>query len=129
MRKILLKSTYPPVLLNGISMLISSIMALFTSLYLENWSPIPIMDYKQCFFYMVIIAILSNFIGYNLYAFLLKKYTATFLSFCGFIQPFFAALMGWMLLGERVTYHFYFSAAIVLIGLYIYFSSPSLSCL
>ena len=121
MRKIITKTPYPPILLNGLSMVICSVMAFFTSLFLENWTPLPIMHYKQFIIYGLMISLVSNFIGYNLYAHLLRKYTATFLSFCAFIQPFFAALLGWILLGEGVTWHFFASAFIVLIGLYIFY--------
>jgi drug/metabolite transporter (DMT)-like permease len=56
-----------------------------------------------------------------MYASLLKKYTATFMSFAGFIAPLFTALYGWAFLGEIITWHFYASSAIVFVGLFLFY--------
>ena len=43
------------------------------------------------------------------------------ISFTGFIEPFFAAIYAWILLGETVTASFFVSLCIVGIGLYIFY--------
>ena len=63
----------------------------------------------------------SSVLGYLLYTMMLKKYTATFLSFAGFIQPLCAAILGWFFLGEYVTYTFFLSAILVFSGLYLFY--------
>ena len=63
---------------------------------------------------------LTPIIGYNLYAHLLSRYSATFLSFAGFMTPLFAAALGWIFLGEMVTWHFFATMAMVLCGLYLF---------
>ena len=52
---------------------------------------------------------------------LLKKYSATFMSFTSFLSPLFAALYGWAFFQEIISWHFYVSAVIVFTGLYIFY--------
>jgi len=52
---------------------------------------------------------------------LLKTYTTTFLSFAGFMSPFFAAFYGWVWFGETTTWHFYASSVIVFVGLALFY--------
>jgi drug/metabolite transporter (DMT)-like permease len=56
-----------------------------------------------------------------LYGYLLKKYTATFLAFAGFLGPLFSAFYGWLFLSEVITWHFYLSAVLVFAGLYMFY--------
>jgi drug/metabolite transporter (DMT)-like permease len=120
MRKVVRDHGYSPMLANGWSMLIGGAMALSHSILTENWDPVPVTQWTpflECFFLLFII---SNMIGYNLYGYLLKRFTATFMSFAGFTTPVFCALWGWMFLGETVPFDFYISACIVFLGLYIF---------
>lgn len=121
MRRSIRKKSYPLVLANGISMLIGGIFALLTSLLFEHWDPLPVTDYKLFLIYLLIFIFISNLTSYNLYAFLLKYYTATFLSFAGFICPLFTAFIAWLFLGEIVTWVFFFSSALIFLGLYIFY--------
>lgn len=106
---------------NGFSMLFGGILALFHSFLVENWNPFPVISYVPFFECALALLIVSNLIAYNLYGFLFKKFTATFLSFAGFTTPLFTALFGWFFLGETVTLPFYLSAAVVFIGLFIFY--------
>lgn len=106
---------------NGLSMVIGGVMALCQSAVMESWTPLPvteIMPFLECAFLLVII---SNLICYNLYGWLLKKHSATFMSFAGFTTPLFTALFGWFFLGEVVSWPFYLSAAIVFLGLLTFY--------
>jgi len=119
MRHSIRKTAYPGMLSNGISMIIAGIVMLPLSLIFENWNPVPVTNYSKFLFYMIILIITSNIMAYNLYADLLKKYTATFLSLAGLMQPLFAALIGWIVLNEGVGWPFFVSAVAVFIGLSI----------
>jgi drug/metabolite transporter (DMT)-like permease len=70
---------------------------------------------------MAAIILISNIICHNIYGYLLKQYTATFIAFTGFLAPLFSALYGWAFLNERITWHFYASSFIVFIGLAIFY--------
>lgn len=109
-----------PLSANGLSMLMGGVIAIGHSLLVENWNPIPVSNltiYLECTLLLIII---SNLICYNLYGHLLKKYSATFVSFAGFTTPLFTALFGWFFLGEIVTWPFYISFMIVLVGLFLF---------
>ena len=97
-KKIINEFEYTPIMANGISMMIGGCLAL-THSYMsgESWSPIPVISgqyaaFIECAFWMTII---PNVICYNLYGFLLKRFSATFMSLAGLVTPLFASLFGW----------------------------------
>lgn len=117
LRQLVNENGYSPFMANGLSMTLGGTIALGHSLCMESWNPIPVTEvipFLECTFLLILI---SNLICYNLYGFLLKRFSATFISFAGFITPFFTALFGWYLLGEVVTWPFYLSAVVVFVGL------------
>jgi drug/metabolite transporter (DMT)-like permease len=105
---------------NGFSMLLGGSIALIHSYLTENWDPIPVTNPAAFFSLALVVMVISNFLAYNIYGYLLKKYTATFLSFAGFITPLFSALFGFLFLGETVTSSFWVSSSIVFFGLYLF---------
>jgi len=143
-KKLVKRNNYTPSSINGIAMLWGGILALITSLLLENQ---PLLKFPpestkinllginvQDFifgqhgyilliiaFYMSALILLANFGFYNLYIHLLKKYSATFISFAGFMSPLFTALLGWMFLDEKLTVTFFISVFIVSFGLFIFY--------
>jgi drug/metabolite transporter (DMT)-like permease len=113
-------SKLTPMTANGTSMLIGGCFALAQSLAVETWDPIPVSNFPVFLEVTILLIIISNLICYNLYGTLLKTYSATFISFAGFTTPLFTALYGWLFLGEVVTWPFYLSFVLVLIGLVIF---------
>jgi len=120
LRKLIKENGYTPFMANGVSMAMGGVMALMHSLLVEDWNPIPVSEFAPFLDCALLLILISNLICYNLYGYLLKKYSATFVSFAGFITPLFTALFGWFYLGEVVTWPFYISAIIVFIGLIIF---------
>lgn len=112
---------YTPFMANGLSMSIGGAMAIFHSLFAENWDPTPVISWMPFLTSAFALIIISNFICYNLYGELLKKYSATFMSVAGFTTSFFSAFFGWLYLGEVITWPFYLSAMIVFTGLIIFY--------
>lgn len=117
---------YSPIMMNGLSMIVGGAIALVHSYLTENWVPLPISDYMAFFYTFCFLIVVSNFICYPLYGVLLKRFSATFMSFAGFTTPLFTALFGWLFLGEIVTWHFFLSVMIVFCGVVI-FSQEELS--
>lgn len=109
-----------PMLANGISMCFGGVLALTHSALVENWNPIPTTNFPLFVECTLLLIIISNLICYNLYGHLLKKYSAPFLSFAGLTTPLFSAFFGWLLLEEVVTWPFYISFIVVVIGLLIF---------
>lgn len=119
MKKLVRDKNYSPVMVNGLTMSAGGILALLTTFSYGDFFPITnIASFSGWLFTVIII---SNLICYNLYGYLLKHYSATFLSFAGFICPLFAALYGWGFLGEKITWHFFASSTFVFFGLYLYY--------
>ncbi|MBA3815199.1 MAG: DMT family transporter [Parachlamydiaceae bacterium] len=121
LKQLVSENGYSPFMANGLSMTLGGTMALFHSSISETWDPLPVSQMFPFLECALLLILVSNLICYNLYGYLLKRYSATFISFAGFTTPFFTALFGWFFLGEIVTWPFYLSAAIVLAGLYTFY--------
>lgn len=109
-----------PLTANGVSMFVGGALALAHSFAIEDWLPLPVTNFPIFLECTLLLILISNLICYNLYGSLLKSYSATFMSFAGFTTPLFTALFGWLLLGEIVTWPFYLSFVIVLLGLLLF---------
>jgi len=114
-----------PAMANGGSMLIGGLLAFLHSLFSDAWHPTPVAmgSFTPFFGWTLLMAFVSNILCYNLYGFLLKKYTATFLSFVGLLSPIFASLHGWIFLGEPLSGLIFLSTGIVCIGLWIVYAA------
>lgn len=136
MVKNLMHRNYNLIMINGIGMTGGGILALILSFVMEGALGIKeattVMPQLVDLFgvmgerlimlggYCLALVIIANIIGYNLYGYLLSRYSATFLSFAGFMTPLFAALLGWIFLGEQVTWHFFTTISMVILGLYLF---------
>ena len=120
LKQLVNENNLSPMSANGVSMLLGGAFALGHSLLVENWNPIPVTNYSVYLECTLLLIVISNLICYNLYGALLKRYSATFISFAGFTTPLFTALFGWFFLGEVVTWPFYVSFATVLGGLVLF---------
>ena len=110
-----------PLTANGWSMLLGGLLSIGHSYLIDTWAPIPvapggILGFSQGVF---LITFISNVLCYNLYGFLLKKYTATFMSFVGLLSPVFASLSEWILLKTAPNPVILLSTGVVLFGLWI----------
>lgn len=121
LRRLVTEHQLSPIVVNGYSMVVGGVMTLMASGALENWDPVPVTAMWPFLESALLLAIISNFIGYNLYGYLLTKFSATFLSFAGFMTPLFTAFFGWLFLGEVVSWPFYLSAAVVFMGLLLFY--------
>ena len=109
------------ILLNGMSMIIGGIMAMIHSYTCDTWDPLPVSNMKYFIIWLFVIIVVSNLICYNLHGYLLKKFTATYISFANLTDPIFASFFGWLLLGEVLNYSFWLSIVFIGIGLSIYY--------
>lgn len=122
LRKLGKEEGMSPLLANGSSMMIGGILALIHSSIVETWNPLPVKQFFPFFQGVFLMIIISNCICYNLYGYLLKRFTATFLSFAGLLTPLFAAFFGWLILGEKVGSSFFLSVAVISFGLWLVYS-------
>ena len=119
-RKLLYRG-YSPLHINGFAMLLGGCMAFVCSQFVEPTAHLPYGNMQQFLFLLCSIIVLANFVFYNMYGYLLRHYSATLLSFVGFITPLFTALYDWLLLDMTVGYQFYIATTIVAYGIYIFY--------
>ena len=117
----LVKKGYSPIFINGFGMFVGGFIALITSWLTEPWSPSPVTEWIPFIQATILIIVVANILFYNLYGYLLNSYTATFLSFAGFMCPFFAAFLGRIFLGETLSWNLILSFIIVCIGLALFY--------
>ena len=121
LRLVVKNSEISPLMANGTSMLFGGFIALMHSLIVDSWNPVPIAEghVYSVLKSVLIITFISNIVCYNLFGMMLKRYTATFLSFMGLLSPIFASLHGWIFLQESPSWTIFLSTGIVSIGLWI----------
>lgn len=114
-----------PLVANGSSMMIGGIFALTHSFLVETWNPTPVAAGHFSGFLQgtLIMTFLFNILCYNLYGVMLKRFTATFLSFLGLLSPIFASINAWILLGETPSWIIFLSTGIVGCGLWIVYQT------
>ncbi len=110
-----------PLMANGASMLFGGLLAFAHSFLVEGWNPLPfpMENIAPVVKGTLLMSLISNIICYNLYGMLLKRFTATFLSFMGLLSPIFASLNGLVFLGEPISWTIVVSTGIVSLGLWI----------
>lgn len=125
LRLIVKDSKVSPFMANGLSMFIGGLLALLHSYLVEPWNPIPIADSEIVPFAqgLCIVTLISNIICYNIYGLMLKRYTATFLSFMGILSPIFASISSWIFLREPLSPIIFLSTGIVSVGLWLIYSA------
>lgn len=114
-----------PIMASGSSMLFGGFFALIHSYWVDPWTPIPVQGADVAPFIqgILLMTLISNVICYNAYGFMLKHFTATFLSFVGLLSPIFASFNGWLFLGEAPDPLIFLGTSIVSLGLWLVYSA------
>lgn len=125
LRIIVKEQTLSPIYANGYSMLIGGVMAFVHSLFIDSWTPIPVINNHFFPFIrgIVLMIFVSNILCFNLYGYMLKRHTATFLSFMGLLSPIFASINSWIILKETPSWKILFSSSIVSFGLFLIYQA------
>jgi drug/metabolite transporter (DMT)-like permease len=125
LRLLVKDSPVSPMMANGVSMLIGGLLALGHSAFVDSWAPLPIAQGSFGPFLqgIAVMTFISNILCYNLYGLMLRRFTATFISFMGLLSPILASLNAWIFLGEIPSSIIFVSTAIVSLGLWIIYSA------
>jgi drug/metabolite transporter (DMT)-like permease len=121
LKQLVQEKGYSPLFANGFSMIIGGLFSIAHSLGTEEWQPFPVTEILPFLACTLLLILVSNLICYNLYGWLLTKLSATFMSFAGLSTPLFSAFLGWLFLGEKVTWPFYVSLFILGYGLVLFY--------
>jgi drug/metabolite transporter (DMT)-like permease len=114
-----------PLMANGASMLLGGLLAFGHSFLVEGWNPLPfqVENVAPVLKGTLLMTLVSNIVCYNLYGMLLKRFTATFLSFMGLLSPIFASLNALIFLGEPISWTIVCSTGVVSLGLWIVYQA------
>ncbi|MBT3456147.1 DMT family transporter [bacterium] len=119
----LVKNGMSPIWVNGVAMLFTGVVSTLIPMGTGTIGSIPSWTFLLALVIAIVIA--GNIIAYIGLGFLLKRYTATFITLSGLIRPIFAAFYGYIFLTEVITWHFFASMACVCVGLYIFYKQES----
>jgi drug/metabolite transporter (DMT)-like permease len=114
-----------PLIVNGFGMTIGAVIALVHSLLFDSWNPIPVQtgNFNSFLSSILLMTLFSNLICYNLYSFLLKRLTATFLSFVGLLSPIFTSISSFLILGSPISWQIVVSTLFMLVAMgLVYYS-------
>lgn len=131
---LIVKRKYSALVINGVSMFGAGLLALITSFVAGNygaqfgltnlarpWHPLPFTNFGMLTVWVLLLIVFSNFIYYNVYAWLMNRYSATFLAFSGLTIPLFAAMWEWLIFGIIIAWPFWLSLTIIAFGLALYY--------
>lgn len=111
----------PVLFFNSLAMFGCSLMSIITIYFYPSlWS--LRCDNVSKFVWLIILISLLSIITVNLKSILLKKYSATLMTFTSFIMPMFTVVFGALFFDEKITSTFALAFLIVVLGLYIFYS-------
>ncbi len=120
-KKLSHRTEYDDAWVNGIGMLVGGTAALCLTVYnMLHVGGIAITDYFQFIGSIGLVTAISMFC-YLLYTALLHHFTTTLVSFFCFLEVPFSLLFGFIFLREQISYIFFISTAIIVLGLYIFY--------
>ena len=113
-----------PLVVNGFGMTLGAVIAFSHSLLFDSWNPIPITGNFNSFLSSILMmTVISNLICYNLYSYLLRRLTATFLSFVGLLSPIFTSITSFLILGEPISWQIIVSTIFMLLAMWLVYYS------
>ena len=121
----LTRQQYSPILINGVGMLGGGLLALLTVPLFESYAQLSWSQSGELALWIGLLILIANVVCYNLYAWLLQRYSATLLSLASLTMPIFAALWEWLWLGKTMSYTFYLAFMIISIGLGLFYLGES----
>lgn len=118
--KKLMHKGYGVTVINGVAMGIGGLLCIPTVVYTTPNALAQITAWQPFLLWLGALIFLSHVISYNLYSYLISRYSITFMTLCGFLCPLFATLFGAVLLGEMITWHYIASLVGVTVGLFMF---------
>lgn len=132
-KRLVVQRGYSTVMVNGVTMLFSGIGSLMLALFLERspwiraalnpvWGLSPVGYARWAVVgYTLLLIVIANVLGFNLYSWLLHKYSVTLISFAGLTAPLFAAFFDVLYFGQGVPVSFWVTTGVVGAGIYIFY--------
>ena len=108
-----------PLFVNAWGMFIGGVLSIGVS-YITG-GIYSVSSWETVLSYAVIMVVIGNIICYNVFGYMLKYYTATFVTLSGLIVPICSAFYGRVFLGETVSWNFFVSLFILSFSLYLFY--------
>ena len=118
MRK-LVQDGFSPLFVNGIAMVSSGLICFVISYLTGSFETVT--SWTAVAWYEASIILIGSVFCYNMFGYLLKRYTVTFFTLTGLTLPIFTAVFGYVFLDEKITWHFLVSFIIILISMYLFY--------
>lgn len=113
---------YSIILVNGWCLLLGGLAMIIMRLCMIPLDPSVTSAYGPTILYALMLALVSEVIGYGIYGLLLKKkYTITFLNFSGFLCPIFAAGISNLVFHEVIDYKYAVALLLIALGLFLFY--------
>ncbi len=119
-KKLILSCTHSVQVINAVAMLIGGILSALFVILLHGRALFEI-TFSDNFLTLMTLFIIANLLTYSLYAYLLQRFSPTFISFAGFLEPAFALIYGFFLFGYTIGIVDIISFILLFIGLYIFY--------
>jgi drug/metabolite transporter (DMT)-like permease len=116
----LMKKGYGLGMINGVAMLVGGILSMCTAFAFEDLSH-PVSNWPVFLGWLFLLILAANIIFYNMFGWLLNRYTITFLTFAGILSPSFGTIYEWLFFGGRIGWQHIASLVLVASGLYIFY--------
>lgn len=117
----LMQRGYGISLINGVAMLVGGIFSLILWFFVsDDVSPIK-GDLSSFLLWTSLLIIVANVISYNLYGWLLRYLSITFMGALGFLCPIFASIYGVFLLKEQLGMSHIIALVMVCLGLWLFY--------
>ncbi len=121
MKELVDNRSYSPIVVNGVTLFLGGVFSLIPSFIFESWNPLPVSNVLYCSVFVIASALVASIISYNLYGYLLRRYSIVFMTFASLSGPLFTAILGYFFLQEKVPGTFFISLIILSLGLYIFY--------
>lgn len=108
-------------LINGVAMFFGGIFSLVLWYFLSDGRTPIKGDLSSFFMWTALLIVVANVISYNLYGYLLRHISITFMSAIGFLCPIFASIFGVFLLGEKLGVSHMVALVLVSLGLWLFY--------
>lgn len=117
----LMKVGYSISVINSIAMFLGGIFSFVLWALINDGEPPIRGELSEFIFWTGLLVIVANIIGYNLYGWLLKHVSITFMSAIGFLCPIFASIYGYFFLEEALGLTHFMALILVCIGLWLFY--------
>lgn len=107
--------------INGVAFGIGGVLCAF-SFFVIEYIPgsNPVSDPTLFWPTLGMLIVIAHLLSYPLYSWLLKRYSITFVTLCGFLSPLFAGLYGVLFLGEKLSGEYGCALIGLIIGLWLF---------